>query len=57
MNAAEGDTVQIEVAFSDLSSVPVFVSQLPGAIRVVSPPEAVSAVSRWAHQALTGYNA
>ncbi|MEG2490285.1 MAG: WYL domain-containing protein [Aurantimicrobium sp.] len=57
MSAAEGDTVQIEVAFSDLSSVPVFVSQLPGAIRVVSPPEAVSAVSRWAQQALTGYNA
>ena len=55
--AAAEDMVRVEVAFSELSSVPVFVAQIPGSIHVLSPPEAISAVSMWAEQALTAYNA
>lgn len=55
--AAAGDMVHVEVAFSELSSVPVFVAQIPGSVQVISPPEAISAVSMWAKQALTAYNA
>jgi proteasome accessory factor C len=54
---SDGDMVRVEVAFSDLSSVPVLVAQIPGSIQVISPPEAISAVSMWAEQALTSYNA
>lgn len=57
LNQGANHLVQIEVPFSDMSSVPVFVAQLPGGIRVVSPPEAVSAVSTWTIQSLAVYNA
>jgi proteasome accessory factor C len=54
---ATDDMVRVEVAFSDLSSIPVFVAQIPGSIQVIFPPEAISAVSTWAEQALAVYNA
>ena len=57
LGAVDQNMLSVEVAFSDLTSIPVFVSQIPGAIRVISPPEAVSAVRLWAEQALARYNA
>ena len=54
---SDGNMARIEVAFSDLTSVPVFVAQIPGSVQVLSPPEAISAVSMWAEQALAAYNA
>lgn len=50
-------TLEIEVAFSDLSSVPIFVAQVPGSITVVSPQTAQEIVHQWASQALVSYNA
>lgn len=57
LGAVDQNMLSVEVAFSDLTSIPVFVSQIPGAIRVISPPEAVSAVRLWAEQAQARYNA
>jgi proteasome accessory factor C len=57
IGAAEGEMVRVEVAFSDISSVPVFVAQIPGSVIVTSPPEAISVVSAWAEQALARYSA
>ncbi len=50
-------TLEVEVAFGDLSAVPVYVAQIPGSITVLGPAEAVSAVSAWTNQALAGYSA
>jgi proteasome accessory factor C len=56
--SAHGDGgVEVEVAFGDLSSVSVFAAQVPGAITVVSPPEAISIVHEWAQRALDSYSA
>ena len=57
LGAVNQNMLSVEVAFSDLTSIPVFVSQIPGAIQVISPPEAVSAVRLWAEQAQARYNA
>ncbi len=57
LGAVDQNMLSVEVAFSDLTSIPVFVSQIPGAIQVISPPEAVSAVRLWAEQAQARYNA
>lgn len=57
LSSGPDNTVVIEVTFSELSSVPTFVAQLPGSIEVLSPPEAISAVSLWAKEALVGYSA
>lgn len=51
------ETMEVEVAFSDIASVPIFVAQIPGSISVLSPAAAISAVSLWAKQALQSYNA
>ena len=51
------DSLEIEVAFSDLSSVPIFVAQVPGSITVLSPGNAIEIVHQWARQALARYNA
>ena len=51
------DKLEIEVAFSDLTSVPIFVAQVPGAITVLSPRSAQEIVHQWASQALASYNA
>ena len=51
------DSLEIEVAFSDLTSVPIFVAQVPGAITVLSPRSAQETVHQWASQALASYNA
>ena len=51
------DCLEIEVAFSDPSSVPIFVAQTPGSIKVLSPAEIVDEVHHWATQALASYNA
>lgn len=53
----DDEVLEIEVLFSSLSSVPVFVSQIPGSIRVLSPAEAVAEVQRWTNQALASYTA
>lgn len=50
-------SLEIEVAFSDLTSVPIFVAQVPGAITVLSPRSAQEIVHQWASQALASYNA
>lgn len=46
-----------DIHFGSLLSVPNFVALYPGSIRVISPPEAVSAVSQWAERALGRYTA
>ena len=51
------DSLEIEVAFSDLTSVPIFVAQVPGSITVLSPRSAQEIVHQWASQALASYNA
>ena len=51
------DSLEIEVAFSSLSSVPIFVAHIPGSITVLNPPAAIEAVQQWAKQALASYNA
>lgn len=51
------DTLEIEVAFSELSSVPIFVAQVPGSITVLSPNSALEIVHQWAKQALASYSA
>lgn len=55
--ALSHDEIEVEVAFSDLGSVPVFVAQFPGSIRVISPQAAIDAVSEWSKQALSRYSA
>lgn len=49
--------LEVDVAFGDLSAVPVFIAQIPGSVTVVSPPEAISMVHEWAQRALESYNA
>lgn len=57
IQASRGDgNLEVEVAFGDLSTVPVFVAQFPGSVTVVSPPDAISIVHEWAQHALDGYN-
>ncbi len=51
------DSLEIEVAFSDLTSVPIFVAQVPGSITVLSPRSAQEIVHQWASQALASSNA
>lgn len=51
------DYYHVDIHFGSLQSVPVFVAQYPGSIRVISPPEAVTAVSQWAQRALGRYTA
>ncbi|BAU99134.1 helix-turn-helix transcriptional regulator [Aurantimicrobium minutum] len=51
------ESVAVEVSFANLESVPIFVAQVPGLIRVISPSEAVTAVQDWANQALARYTA
>lgn len=46
--ALSEDEVLIAVAFADLGAIPRFVMQLPGAISVISPPEAKELVISWA---------
>lgn len=55
--ALSHDEIEVKVAFSDLGSVPVFVAQFPGSIRVISPHAAIDAVSEWSKQALSRYSA
>ena len=50
------DHYLVDIHFGSIQSVPVFVAQFPGAIRVISPPEAVTAVSQWAQRALGRYS-
>jgi hypothetical protein len=50
--AGPGDEVTISVQFADLSAVPGFVMQLPGAMRVVSPPEAHDLIISWVKRSL-----
>lgn len=57
ISSREDETLEVEVAFGDISAVPVFVSQIPGSITVLSPTEAISAVSAWSNQALARYSA
>lgn len=57
ISSISSDSLEIEVAFSELSSVPIFVSQIPGSIKVLSPSAAIEAVQQWAQQALASYNA
>lgn len=52
ISKAQGDEVIVEVSFPDLNSVPRFVMQLPGAITVLSPPEARELVISWAKRSL-----
>lgn len=55
--ARSDDEIEVEVAFSDLGSVSVFVAQFPGSIRVISPQVAIDTVSEWSRQALSRYSA
>ena len=57
ISSREDETLEVEVAFGEISAVPVFVSQIPGSITVLSPTEAISAVSAWSNQALARYSA
>lgn len=47
----------VDIHFGSIMSVPSCVALFPGSIRVISPPEAVSAVSQWAERALGRYTA
>lgn len=47
----------VDIHFGSILSVPGFVAQFPGSIQVISPPEAVTAVSQWAERALGRYTA
>jgi proteasome accessory factor C len=51
------DHYLVDIHFGSIESVPVFVAQFPGSIRVISPPDAVTAVSQWAQRALGRYTA
>lgn len=52
ISAAQDDEVIVGVAFPELSAVPRFVMQLPGAITVLSPPEAQELVISWTKRSL-----
>jgi proteasome accessory factor C len=49
------DHYLVDIHFGSIDSVPVFVAQFPGSIRVISPTDAVTAVSQWAQRALGRY--
>lgn len=51
------DSYLVDIHFGSILSVPSCVALFPGSIRVISPPEAVSAVSQWAERALGRYTA
>lgn len=52
ISMGQDEEVIVGVAFADLSAVPRFVMQLPGAITVLSPPEAQELVISWAKRSL-----
>ncbi len=54
---AEKGMARVSVKIGSLRSLARVVASLPGTIRVVSPPEAVRAVTSWAREGISGYSA